>query len=558
MSRETKTIQFKIKAEGISTNAQGQEIGKIEAFGAMYNNVDDGGDMILPTAFSRTVKNSKARAQSRNRPYLFKMLWQHQTDQVIGSWYDVDPFDPEGLRCKGDILLATTKGREFYELAVAEMMDEFSIIYEVMDGGAKYTKDGVRELSELRLFSIDPVTWGMNDRTYMVGVKGNGTDLEQKTVCGNTSGPIGPRDEKWSGSAAEKWIWSKALDEDGKVKSAIAKKYFMKLDGDPTLKGSYGYAFWIDDHISVGGVKAVANALSGARNADAGEDTAGMKKKVETLYRRISAKYKDDPELIPPWKDDGKGNNRRMERKTFAEHYNDEMAQDLLEDWQDVYVCALTCAIFDAFTIGDQPESDISQALDDFKATVLSKFVAQGVECGLSDYLEDHGYSYTPGLNTLQNGSDDGKYGYGLGYMSRSNDLQQKAGKPISAANQKIIDDHVKSMKAMAKKAKADMQAHTDSMHDDIDAMSGDNDGKSLGTPASKAGRSLSTANADKLREKVDKAMSIMQEHTKALTKAANNLGNAMSYGDSNDEDEDPQIEKSLQDAMRELKALTA
>jgi HK97 family phage prohead protease len=556
--REEKTIQFKIEAKGISTNAQGQQVGKIEAFGAMYNNVDDGGDKILPTAFSRTVKNSKTRAESRNKPYLLKMLWQHKTDEVIGGWYDVDPNDPEGLRCKGDILLSTQRGQEYYDLAIAEMMDEFSIIYEVMPGGSTWTKDGVRELSELRLFSVDPVTWGMNDKTYTVGIKS--MDTEQKTACGSTSGPIGPRDESWSGSAAEKWIWGKALGDDDKVKSAIAKKYFMKLDGDPTLKGSYGYPFWINDHISVGGVKAVAGALSGARNADAGGDTAGMKKKVETLYRRINSKYPEADPLTPPWKDDdGKSGGRDMQLKTLMEHYNQQMACDLLRDWSDVYLASLTQAIFDAFTVGDV-DSDVSQALDDFKALILGKFVQQAEDVDLCGYLADNSYSYTPGLSAMQNGSG------GYGYMSRSSQMDQKAGKPISAANQKIIDDHVKAMKSMAKQAKADMQTHVDSMNDTVDSMSGSSSdsGKSLGTLAQKAGRPLSATNANALHDMADKAMSIMQDHTKALSKAANGLADAVTPPVSDTDGEDPmddqdeQVEKSLRDGLLELKALSA
>lgn len=382
MSREEKTIQFKIQAQGISTNAQGQEVGKIEAFGAMYGNVDDGGDKILPTAFRRTIQNSKARSQKRNNPYLLKMLWQHQTDQVIGSWYDVDTSDPEGLRCKGDILLATEKGREFYELAKAEMMDEFSIIYEVMPGGATYTKDGVRELSELRLFSVDPVTWGMNDKTYMVGIKSKSKD--------------------------------KPVDKE-----------------------------------------------------------------------------------------------KKKQRKTFEEHYNDEAAQDLLEDWSDIWLCSLTCAVFDAFTIGDQPASDISDAIDAFKESVLSKFVTQAQDCDLSGYLSDNAYSYTPGLSQMQNGSDGG---YGYGYMSRSTrELLQKAGRSISAANQSSIDDHVSNLHDMATKAMKAMKDHTNALHDAADAFA---------------------------------------------EKMAGNQADSDEEPDDNEQDD--QTEKSYLSALRELKALRA
>lgn len=435
MSRETKTLHFQVKATGITVNAKGQEVGEIEAFTAMYGNVDEGNDRVVAGASKRTVINSKARAKSRNKDYILPMIWNHDMEHFLplGGWYDVDGDNPEGLLGKAHVLLSTQTGREYYELAKAGMIDTFSVIYDIPTGGARYDKAGVREITEWRIHSMDPVIFPMNDETRLIAVKSAQKDK-----------PVNPK-------------------------------------------------------------------------------------------------------------------TKPKQLKTLMEHYNETQAEDLLEDWQDVFVCSLTCAIMDAFTIGDEPASDISDALDVFKELVMSKFVAQAIECDLSQHIADSSYAYNPAASTLQNGSDDS---YGYGYMSRSDRNQQrKAGRAISAATQSVIDDHVKSVKAMAKQAKSDMQAHTDSMHDAVDSMSGDG-GKSLGTLAShKAGRSLSTTNADALHDMADKAMSIMQEHTKGLTKAANGLAQAVKPPVSDTDGEDPtddndQIEKGLQDALRELKAL--
>jgi hypothetical protein len=287
----------------------------------------------------------------------------------------------------------------------------------------------------------------------------------------------------------------------------------------------------------------------------ADSDKDAVKKKVETLYKRISAKYPDDPALTPPWKDDGKGNRMNRHMKTLAEHYNEAMAEDLLEDWQDVYLCSLTCAMLDAFTIGDSPQSDMAQALDDFKELVLSKFVTQAVETDLSGFLEDgtQTYSYNPDTYAMYNGTS-GTYGY----MSRRDRMQRKAGRAISAANQAALDDHVSAVKAMAKQAKADMQAHTDSMHDAIDDMAGS--GKALALPGMvKDGRVLSSANADRLHGMADKAMSIMADHTKALTGAARDLTSTV-YGNQTDsgydDDSSDDEEKSLKLAVAQMRAL--
>lgn len=551
-------LHFQVKANGISVNAQGQEVGEIEAFGAIYGNIDDGNDRVIAGASKRTIHNSKTRAKSRNKDYILPMIWNHDTEHFmpLGGWYDVDGDNPEGLLGKAHVLLTTQAGREYYELAKAKMVDTFSVIYDIPAGGAKYDKSGVREITEWRIFSIDPVIFPMNDETRLVSVK----SMEQKSVCGDTSLPIGPRNESWNGAKAKKQIFDYATSEDGTIDATKAKKCFLQVDGDTSLKGSYKYPFCSIENgsprISVGGVKACAGALAGDRGASVeGADIVGMRKKVETLYARINKMYPDDPELEATWEDDGKSMSKPMQRKTLAEHYNQQMAKDLLEDWQDVFVCSLTCAIYDALTIGDQPEQDIAEALDAFRQLVLEKFVTQAVEVGLSAYLESNGYSYDPGLYTMHNGSDDD-----YSYMSRSTRMHQKAGRSISASNQAVIDEHVKTLKSTAKQAKADMQNHVDAMHDAIDGMAG---GKSLGTPAHKAGRSLSATNADKLHDMTDKAMSIMQEHTKSIAKAANTLASSLSGrdedGDSgNDEDEDPQLEKSFQNALSSIKALSA
>lgn len=466
LARETKTLAFQIKTTGV-TIVDGQQFGQIEAYGAAFNNIDEGNDRILPGAFTRTIQNSKARAKARGKKYILKMLWQHDPNEVIGGWYDLSE-DKEGLLAKGEINLATRRGAEYYALAMSGMMDEFSIIYDVMTGGAKYDKSGVRDLSELRLFSIDPVTFPMNDDPHTVSVK----SMEQKSVCGDTSLPIGPRKDTWDGNAAKKQIFNYAQDGDSFDVSKL-KKCFLQQDGDPQQKGSWDYPFVEivsgSPQINVAGVIACANALNGARDADAGEDTAGMRKKVATIYGRINAKYPDDDALEPPWEDSGKARNRHMQQKTLLEHYNEEMAQDLLEDWQDVYICALTKAIFDAFTIGDQPASDISEALDNFKELVISKFVAQAVECGLSQFIADSGYSYNPASTTLQNGSDDGYSSYG--WMSSNRSRSTKRGAAISASNQNNIDNHIASLHDMANKMLADMKAHTKAMHDAADGF---------------------------------------------------------------------------------------
>ena len=529
ITRETKTLSFQVKAIGISTNDQGQEIGRIEAYGAVFNNIDDGNDKILKGSFIRTINNSKSRAEARKSPYMLKMLWQHKTDEVIGSWSDVSE-DNFGLKCTGDVLLATQRGREYYELAKAGMLDEFSIIYDVMPGGSTYDKSGVRELSELRLFSIDPVTFPMNDETYLVGVK---------AASGKTSWSLADKDTKWSGAQAKKDIqeWATSGDEINWSKAAQCFFWVSKSPPEKLADCKMPFVAKVDGKMQAipQGIISCAGVIQGAMGGADIDDVAGVKAKIATYYKKM--------DMTPPWEDDGKSSRRHMDRKdkekkTVQEHYAEEMCKDLLEDWQDVFVCTLTEAILDAFKIGDQPEQDVSQALDDFKELVLTKFVPEAIECDLSGYISDNSNTYSSVDSVMQYGSDS-KPNYS--YYSNDSKREQKIGKPISADNQKTIDAHVKDLKAKAKSMKAAMQAHTDAMHDTADSL-----GDVAGNNA-KAGRSISTATAkaindaaSAMHDHADKSMDTVKDHVKAVRTAADDFATRMQGAETPYAGDDP------------------
>jgi len=300
--------------------------------------------------------------------------------------------------------------------------------------------------------------------------------LEEKTVYGDTTGPIGPRDEAWDWAKAKQQIWA-AADKGDKLDTKLAQKYFMVCDGNIMNKASYSYPFWYvgdSPHICVGAVKAIAGAIGGSRGASAPDD---LKPKVETLYAKINKKYPDDPPLTPPWKS---ADTSDVVHKTFADHFAEGMCADLIEDWSQVYLAQLTSSIFDAWTIGDQPVSDISDALDAFKEQVMSGFVAQGMLYGLSDYL-----AANPSESPCAQDSD-GPMPFPMFLMSA-----RKTGRVLSGANQDAISgvaddveaavsDHAKKMGAAAKKLRT-LVASTSTTSTSADAT-GNNDS---GTPSS-------------------------------------------------------------------------
>ena len=172
MNRETKSFIMQVKATD-------DDQGLIEAYGSVFDYRDQGGDVVKPGAFKRTIQNSKSRVSDGKAKFLIPMLWQHNEKCPIGGWYELKE-DDKGLKCKGQIILTTQLGREAYELIKAGVVNEFSIGYDIPKGGANYDKaTGDRNLTEVRLWEISPVTFAMNDESLLVGVKGT-TPGEQK------------------------------------------------------------------------------------------------------------------------------------------------------------------------------------------------------------------------------------------------------------------------------------------------------------------------------------------------------------------------------------------
>jgi HK97 family phage prohead protease len=485
---EYKTISFLVKSVD-------QDQGIVTGLASPTTNIDLQKDTVESGAYTKTLMEAQQRMQ-HGRRFMYATLWMHDPMQPTGGVISGHE-TPDGLEVtmKYDI---STNAAGHPNNPIATMVfsgfkvgyiDELSIGY--IPVKYDYDKQGVRHLREIQLIEISGVTmlFAANPEALVSASGVKSMVCQTKSVCGDTSLPIGPRDASWDGSEAHNQIVTWATKDDGTIDTAKMKKVHLQCDGDADKITSYGYAFCnIEDDnpvINVGGVKACAGALSGARGADAGSDTHAMQAKVETMYNRINKKYPDDPQLSPPWKEDGKMNTKPIKLKTLLEHYNEEMAEDLIEDWRDVYVRALTGAIFDAFTIGDQPEQDISEVLDTFKELVLSKFVAQAIECDLSQYLADNNLSFNPSEYTMHNGS-----GGCYGYMTHSKRPDGKVGARISSATQQTLEEHQKCLHGF-KSALTKMATEIGQKASDLTQLwqeedqgepygNDDNDGKSL------------------------------------------------------------------------------
>jgi len=150
--------------------------GAFEGIASIFNKVDHGGDMILPGAYSKTIK--ERREQNRIIPF----LWRHREEDVIGGITDLEE-RKEGLWVAGTVVPTMSElSKKAYTLMKKGLARSMSIGYIVPPGGA--TKErGIRKIKELDLKEISFVPIGMDPYANMTAVKSL-TDIRTKLATG--------------------------------------------------------------------------------------------------------------------------------------------------------------------------------------------------------------------------------------------------------------------------------------------------------------------------------------------------------------------------------------
>jgi uncharacterized protein len=141
----------------ISLEFKASEDGEIEGYGAIYGNVDRGGDIIAAGAFSDSLASGRA----------VKMLYQHDPYRPVGVWTSVVD-DERGLRVKGRLLTSIPDGKMVHELARNGVIDGLSVGYRTLLADSL---SGARVIKSAELWEVSPVTFPMNDLARIDAVK---------------------------------------------------------------------------------------------------------------------------------------------------------------------------------------------------------------------------------------------------------------------------------------------------------------------------------------------------------------------------------------------------
>jgi uncharacterized protein len=129
--------------------------GTFTGLAATYD-LDQGGDRIVPGAFTKTLQNSRT----------VPLLWQHESHNPIGILSCTETV--QGLAVEGKILLSDPVGKRAYDLMRAGVVKGLSIGYSTLKDGYE---NGVRLLKEIRLFEVSCVTFPMNEQALIASVK---------------------------------------------------------------------------------------------------------------------------------------------------------------------------------------------------------------------------------------------------------------------------------------------------------------------------------------------------------------------------------------------------
>ena len=156
---KTKSSKTEHKTLSFRTEEYDEESGIFSGYAAVYGNIDSGGDIIEPGAFTKTIAEGWERV---------KILALHNDCWLpIGRPLELRE-DSNGLFIKAKIS-DTSMGRDIKVLLKDGVLNELSIGYDpiVFD----YDENGIRHLREVKLWEVSVVTWAMNPEATITDYK---------------------------------------------------------------------------------------------------------------------------------------------------------------------------------------------------------------------------------------------------------------------------------------------------------------------------------------------------------------------------------------------------
>ncbi len=127
--------------------------GRFEGYASVFGKLDDGGDIVMPGAFRRSLG-----LRGRHR---IKMLFQHDPKEPVGTW-DAIREDDYGLWVEGRLVQDVPRADALRRLIARGAVDGLSIGFRTIKS-TRASREGHRRLWEVDLWEISIVTFPMMD-----------------------------------------------------------------------------------------------------------------------------------------------------------------------------------------------------------------------------------------------------------------------------------------------------------------------------------------------------------------------------------------------------------
>ncbi len=150
--KQTRDFLTEFKAAGSN--------GSFEGYASVFENVDDGYDVMERGAFQEFAKTRDGKTI---------ILFSHNMREPIGK-ADVSQ-DEHGLKVKGQLVLDDPIAARVYTHMKAGTIDAMSVGFDILPGGSDYTTAGIRRIKAAKLWEVSVVTFGMNDMARVEAVK---------------------------------------------------------------------------------------------------------------------------------------------------------------------------------------------------------------------------------------------------------------------------------------------------------------------------------------------------------------------------------------------------
>ncbi len=151
------TLEYKTLPEPLTQQFGSDATATVVGYGACFDNLDLGNDIIHQGAFKQTITEAKQFAAAHRSRALWPVLWMHNKDEVIGCVTSAFE-DRKGLRCTYEFDRDIERGRQAFN-GLRRGYLSFSIGYRP----TKYEWQGrIRHLREITLAEISAVSWPMN------------------------------------------------------------------------------------------------------------------------------------------------------------------------------------------------------------------------------------------------------------------------------------------------------------------------------------------------------------------------------------------------------------